>query len=299
MTFRKFLRATAAITAGLLSLSACASEQIVEASTRSATGETDSSQPITVEETENGGNEGASTADPDAIMAALGTGAPEQESRTYWSRLASPGALFLSSETIEDLAARATLVVIGQVVSVNDGRSYKSQEQSKVPEAGPLEGFRWVEVEIEVSQELIGEFPVRNDSGTITVDIWREGGAPLLGEELPPPGSSLLLFLVWRGDTIDAEDERQISEAFGPDEAKRYIEDARSRYSIVSPQGLLPWDGAKFSAPLAEPFSPEADTGHGQNDDPLHDGDPIVEQMNRLTIVEWRDSIIKSVKVTG
>jgi hypothetical protein len=196
---------------------------------------------------------GAPAAEPD--LASLLTGAPAADDDLgYWSEMSSPGALWPHATSVEDLTQRSTVVVAGRVVSRFDGREYKSNETNRVETAPPNPGFRHVELEVAV--ELVVAGRLAEETPTIIVDIWRIGDTARVDDSTPPVGSTMVFFLV-ENDLTDA-DRNSASEALGPEQGQRYIDDLKGKYQLATPQGALLITTGGLISPLLE-RAPDAD----------------------------------------
>ncbi len=130
------------------------------------------------------------------------------ESQTmFWRSLHIEGALFDAVPSIGELSKRSSIVVVGEVLSYVDGRTYESLEENTVDVAPPLLSFRLVEVEVRVDQIVAGELAPGTEAARLKLDIWRPADAPKVESEVPATGSKVILFLVsQRASDINREE---------------------------------------------------------------------------------------------
>lgn len=205
--------------------------------------------------------------------------APASLELAFWEQLLEPGSLFPTFETVGELANSSTAVIVGRITEVQDGERYQQARPADHPEEAPdLLGFSFVEFRVVVDEVVRGELPsIEKDS--IVISFWRNGEAPALQTEILPGTDPLVFFVRYRSEDLRGQFD-SIALAMGEDDAKRYIAEAESAYSLTTRQGLLARTSDGFMNPLvAADIAHEEATPDGSSVDRAELEDDLLDSL--------------------
>jgi hypothetical protein len=184
-----------------------------------------------------------------------GSSASTRGEPDFWELLHAEGAQYQWFESLEDMSAASSVVIVGRIVSVTDGRVFNPE-----PEYGERGKVYYLAATVEVESVLHGSL-ARAGARSITVELFAPNVAaiPLIKESTPSETS--IFFLLNKAvhpataglSRQDRASEAQYYEIMGE---QAHLEDVSDKVSVSSaigpdefPQGLA---GRPFADLVAE-----------------------------------------------